>query len=266
MTYPNARRLAEVVRALGLAPPRGRDRLPVPASAALAGPAERAGLPRDHRRPGRRAVRRRAGGGRREHDADGLRTARRPRAGRSLMAPPGPGWRRKARRVVGGAINVLGGPRDERPPPRSGRDAARARGLSGPGRAHRARHRPPAGGPVEPGARAAAGDGARRERSPGDPPSLPDRGGRRRQPRRRHRSRRSRPAPRRPSRRGPGKPRGQRQCRSGRHPARPRGAAARAPAPAAHGAAGVLRRRGARHAGLARATSAARRSRPCSGW
>src|SRR4029453_4148803 len=123
VTYPNARRLAEVVRAVGLdalvvetdcpyLPPqpwRGprnepadlpRARRPVPAAPARARPAERAGVSPGDRGPRRRALRRARGGGGPPDDRERLPAARRPPPGGRVM-----GWR-ELRRVLGGALNV----------------------------------------------------------------------------------------------------------------------------------------------------------------
>ena len=50
VTYPSARRLAEVVRALPARPAGRRDGLPVSPASAVAGSAQRAGVPAGHRR------------------------------------------------------------------------------------------------------------------------------------------------------------------------------------------------------------------------
>ena len=239
----------------GARAPGGRDRLPVPAAPAVAGPAQRAGLPRDDRGPGRRAVRRQARGGR-------PGTTRRRARGSASRCRPEPdgaaraGWRRKARRVVGGASNVwvarVMNARRRGP-------AVTPLGLE----AYRALAAPTALDTARLLAGRSNPERARLVETVLDRSDLPvtrhptGRGGRRRQPLRRHRARRSRAAPGAPSRRGAGSP-GANDNAAAVGILLALAARLRAlPPRRLAGAPGVLRRRGAGHAGLARLRASA---------
>ena len=244
--------------------PRRRDGLPVPAAPAVAGSAQRAGVPPGHGRARGRAPGRAARDGRRRHDGERAPASSAPvrvpgrRRGSPGMTGPRAGlWRREIRRVLGGALNVtaarlmnLG--RGGRPAPPA-LDLAAYRGL-------------PAPTPLDT-ARLLAGRSNRerarlteallaRGRPSGRPPPLPDRRGRGRQPVRGPRAGAPDAPPRRPPRRRPRQPGRQRQRGGAWAPRRARDPAGRRSAAPAAGAPGVLRRRGARHAGLARPRAA----------
>src|SRR5262249_33926667 len=122
-------------------PARGRDRLPVSAAPALAGPAQRAGVSAGDRRACGRAPGRvgRAGGGdddRERHPTAGPAAVRSRGAAHARLTRERAGrWRRELRRVVGGALNVttarLMNRRHGQPPPPK-LDLAAYRALSTP--------------------------------------------------------------------------------------------------------------------------------------